>query len=69
MAFKAKTGKDKHTSHTTQDAIKELTKEELKGFHIQLPVKLHTDFKSKVASNGEKMKDVIIKMVQEYVGK
>ncbi len=69
MAFKAKTGKEKHRSHTTDEAIRELTKEELKGFHVQLPAELHTAFKMKVASNGGKMKDVIIQLVNGYVEK
>ncbi len=69
MVFKAKTGSGKHRSHTTDDALQELTKEELKGFHVQLPASLHTAFKIKTASKGEKMKNVIIKMVTDYVEK
>jgi hypothetical protein len=69
MAFKAKTGEKKHRSHTTDAAVRELTKEELKGFHVQLPANLHTDFKMRAASNGENMKDAIIRMVKEYVHK
>jgi hypothetical protein len=66
MAFKAKTGKNKHRNHNTDEALKELTREELKGFHVQLPTDLHTAFKMKAAGNGEKMKDAIVRMVREY---
>lgn len=69
MAFKAKTGKNKHRNHNTDDALKVLTKVELKGFHVQLPVDIHTEFKMKAAKNGEKMKDAIIRMVKDYTGK
>ncbi len=69
MAFKAKTGTGKHRSHTTDDALQELTKEELKGFHVQLPTNLHTAFKIKTAGQGVKMKDIIIKLVTDYVEK
>jgi len=69
MAFKAKTGKNKHRNHNTDEALKELTKDELKGFHVQLPTDLHRDFKMKAAENGEKMKDVVVRMVREYSDK
>ena len=69
MAFKAKTGEGRHRSHTTDEALKELTKEELKGFHIKLPAELHTAFKIKTASNGEKMTEAVIQLIREYVEK
>jgi len=69
MALKAKTNKNRHRSHTTDKAIEELTKEELKGFHVQLPASLHAAFKAKTATNSEKMKEVIVKLIQEYVEK
>lgn len=62
MTLEEKKEDTRQLSHT-----KALTeKEEVKGFHVQLPAKLHTAFKTKAASKNEKMKDIIIRMVKEY---
>jgi hypothetical protein len=67
--LKAKTGKDRHRSRNTEEAIEELTKEDLTGFHMQVPKTLHTAFKIKAASNGETMKSAVLRMILKYVQK
>lgn len=69
MAFEAKRGKGRHRSYTTENAVSDVTQEELKGFHVQIPLSLHTSFKSKAAGNGEKMKDIVNKLIREYIEK
>lgn len=69
MAFKAKTGKKSHRSHATEEAVKEMNKEPMKGFHVTIPASLHTAFKTKTATNGESMKDVLLKLITGYVEK
>ena len=68
MAFKAKTDKG-HRSRTTDDAISEALKEPQKGITIYMPESMHRKFKAKVSAKGERMKDVILKAIEEYVEK
>ncbi len=68
MAFKAKTDRG-HRSHTTDEAIKEATKEPQKGITIYMPESLHRRFKTKASANGEKLKDVLLQAIQNYVEK
>ncbi len=67
MAFKAKTGENRHRSHTTDEAIKELTKEELKLLNVRIPAKLHKEFKMKVLENGEDMTTALTNFIERYV--
>ncbi len=69
MAFEAKKGGGRHRSRNTDEAIEELTREELTGFHLQIPKALHTAFKIKAVSNGETMKEAVERMIKGYVEK
>lgn len=65
--MQAKIGKDKHKSHTVAEAIKAVTKTELKAIYIMIPKKLHTDFKTKITSNNSNMKEALLKMINSYI--
>jgi len=70
MPFEAKKkGAGRHRSRNTDEAIEELTKEELTGFHMKIPKTLHTAFKIKATINGETMKDAVERMIKGYVDK
>lgn len=66
MAFKAKTEKG-HRSRTTDDAIREATKEPEKGITVYMPESLHRRFKTKASANGDKLKDVLLQAIIDYV--
>ncbi len=68
MAFKAKE-KGKRRNHNTEEAIAEVKKESIKGFHVQLPASLHTALKIKASSNGENMKNIVTRLITNYVEK
>lgn len=65
--LKAKTGKNKHQSHTVQSAIKDVKKTKEKALNIMIPEELHIKFKVKTVSNGSNMKEELIKMICSYV--
>lgn len=58
----AKTAKE----HVIEEAIK-TEAENLVNFTFQLPKSQRNAFKVKAAINGEKMKDILTKYVQEYI--
>lgn len=62
-----KTTKNKHQNHTVEAAIKDVAKTKEKLLVVKIPEKLHADFKSKVALNGSKMTEELIKMISNYI--
>jgi hypothetical protein len=40
---------------------------EVKRLNLNIPVELHNSFKSLTAARGERMTDVILQFIQEYV--
>lgn len=69
MAFKAKTNSNKHKSYTVQDAINEVTKDELVGLNVRISIKKRAVFKAKSATNNESMQDVILRAIDSYIEK
>jgi len=65
--MQAKTGKNKHRSHTVATAIKNVIKTKEKSINLNVPEKLHTEFKTKAASNNISMSKVLIEMINNYV--
>ncbi len=56
-----------HRSRTTGEAIAEATKEPEKSIIVNVPESLHRKFKAKAGERGDKMKDVLIAAVKEYI--
>lgn len=67
MAFKAKTGTNKHQSPTVKDAIVEATREEFVGLSIKIAKSKRSAFKSKTAMNNDSMQDVILRAIDSYI--
>ena len=65
--MQAKIGKDKHKSHTLETVIKDVTKTKDKAINLNVPEKLHTEFKTKVTSNNTSMSKVLIEMINKYI--
>ena len=42
---------------------------QVKRMNLNVPLELHNSFKSVTASQGENMTDVLMRFIQEYVGK
>jgi len=42
---------------------------QVKRMNLNVPAELHNAFKSLTASQGENMTDVLMRFIQEYVGK
>ena len=42
---------------------------QVKRMNLNVPIELHNAFKSVTASQGENMTDVLMRFIQEYVGK
>lgn len=42
-------------------------KEETQKMTLVIPANLHREFKSKAASNGEKMTEILIRYIQQYI--
>jgi len=56
-----------HRSRTLDDAIKDVKKVDEAPLMNKIPKDLHTKFKIKVAENGTNMKEVLIKLISDYV--
>lgn len=67
MSFEAKKGKNKHRSHTVDQAIIEATKVDTVGLNINIPKNKRAIFKAKTAMNGDTMQDIIIKAIDSYI--
>jgi hypothetical protein len=67
MAFKAKTGSQKHRSHTVEAAISEATKEDIVGMSIKISKTKRSTFKSKTAIENTTMQDVIMQAIDSYI--
>lgn len=67
MAFKAKTGINKHHSHTVQDGISEAIKAELVGLNIKITKTKRATLKAKTAIQNETMQDVIVRAIDSYI--
>jgi hypothetical protein len=67
MAFKAKVGKNKHRSYTTDEAIVEATKVDMVGLNINIAKNKRAAFKAKTAIKGDTMQDIIIKAIDSYI--
>lgn len=69
MAFKAKTGSNKHKSPTVKNAIVEATKEELVGLSIKISRRKRSVFKAKTVMNNDSMQDIILRAIDSYIEK
>ena len=67
MAFKAKTGENKHHSHTVKAAISEATKDNMVGLNISISKRKRLEFKTKAAMKDETMQDVILRAINSYI--
>lgn len=69
MSFKAKTGQNKHRSHTVSDAIKDVGKDDLVGININIAKTKREKFKAKAAIKGKKMQEIILKAIDDFIEK
>jgi hypothetical protein len=48
--------------------VKTTTSTEVKRMNVNIPLDLHNKFKSIAAARGERMTDLVLQFVQQYVG-
>ena len=65
--MKAKTGRNKHQSHTVDQALKDVQKGPEKALNIFIPEELHKAFKMKTTKEGTNMKEVLVDLISSYV--
>lgn len=51
------------------EALNEITKDEVSKFNANIPKKLHTDFSIKCKLNGTTMTNAVIEFMEEYISK
>ena len=67
MAFTAKTSQRGHRSHTTDEAVAEVSKEPLKSLIIKVPESKHRQFKSLTSAQGDTMQAVLEQAIDDYL--
>ena len=67
--MQAKVNQDKRSNSAKQEAIKAVQEETTRRLNVNLPTKLHQQFKVKAVSEGVEMSGLILKWVNEYVSK
>ena len=68
MAFKAKTTNSLHRSRTTDEAVSEVLKEEVKSIIIKVPESKHRQFKVRTSERGETMQQILERAIDSYIG-
>lgn len=67
MSFEAKKGKNKHRSHTVDQAIIEAVKDNIVGLNINISKKKRALFKAKAAVDNNSMQNIIIEAIDKYI--
>ena len=67
MSFEAKKGINKHRSHTVDLAIAEVVKGDTVGLNVNISKAKRAAFKSKAASKGDTMQDIVIAAIDRYL--